>query len=370
MLLGMKSVFSSFLTSFVLSFIAIPSIIKIAEIKHLFDEPDDRKQHIVRTPTLGGIAIFAGFIFSLTFWADQDAIIELQYIISSVILLFFMGMKDDLFNLVAYKKLIGQLAASFILVHWAGIKITTFYGLFGISDLPFLASYFLSIFTIVVITNSFNLIDGVDGLAASVGIFASSAFGFWFYSAGVTQYAILSSCMSGALLGFLYYNRSPAKIFMGDTGSLIVGVILSILAIKFIEMNRVLDRFHPNKVLAVPVVTLSILVIPLFDTLRVFTIRILQGRSPMSADRNHIHHLLLSLGFNHSQTNLTLVTFNVIAVGLIYNFQWVRGEVLLVTLFFSCLLISSFVAFLVRKKTIGHVSQTFAATDDREEHIQ
>ncbi len=356
-------------TAFFISLIAIPSIIKIAEIKHLFDEPDERKHHIARTPTLGGIAIFAGLIFSLTFWADQKSIVELQYIIASVMLLFFMGIKDDLFNLVAYKKLVGQLMASFILVHWAGIKITTFYGLFGIHDLSLIPSYFLSVFTVVVITNSFNLIDGVDGLAASIGLIASTIFGLWFFSAGVTQYAILASCMAGALLGFLYYNWSPAKIFMGDTGSLIVGVILSILAIKFIEMNRVLNRFHPNKVLSVPVVTLAILVIPLFDTLRVFSIRILQGRSPLSADRNHIHHLLQSVGMNHKQTTLCLGSFNLLMVGLIYKFQFLKGELLLFLLLLVCFLTSSFVASIVRKKSVGQVAQSFAASSDDEEHL-
>lgn len=360
----------AFITSFFVSFIAIPSIIRMAEVKHLFDEPDERKCHVQRTPTLGGLAIFAGLIFSLTFWSDQVAIVELQYIISAVIMLFFMGMKDDIFNLKALTKLVGQLMASFILVHWAGIQITTFYGLFGINDLPMIPAYALSIFSIVVITNAFNLIDGVDGLAASVGIVASSVFGYWFYTAGVFQYAILASCMAGALIGFLIYNKSPAKIFMGDTGSLIVGVILSILAIKFIEMNRILPKGHINKVSAVPVVTLAILVIPLFDTLRVFAIRILQGRSPLSADRNHIHHLLLSLGFNHTQTTLSLVSFNVIAVGFVYYFQFVKGEILLAALLGSCVLASSFVTSLVRRKSVGLVSQSFAATDDKEEHIQ
>ena len=362
--------FLSLLTAASISFISIPSIIKIAEIKHLFDEPDHRKHHIVKTPTLGGIAIFAGLIFSLTFWADQASIVELQYIISAVILLFFMGMKDDLFNLVAYKKLIGQLMASFILVHWAGIKITTFYGLFGIYDLDVMSSYALSVFTIVVVTNSFNLIDGVDGLAASLGIVASSVFGFWFFSAGVSQYAILASCMVGSLLGFLYYNRSPARIFMGDTGSLICGVILSILAIKFIEMNRVLDRTHPHKILAVPVVTLAILVIPLFDTLRVITIRILQGRSPLSADRNHLHHLLFSLGFSHSKTTSILLFFNIVTIVWVYYFQSIKSELLLTILLGSCVLVSSWMVFKVRQKTMGFVSQSFAATDSQEEHIQ
>lgn len=368
----MTLIFMAFITSLAISIVAIPSIIKIAEIKHLFDEPDGRKLHISRTPTLGGIAIFAALIFSLTFWSTQNDIVELQYIICSVILLFFIGIKDDLFNLVAIKKLLGQLLASFILVHYAGIKITTFYGLFGIDDLVPIASYVLSIFTIVVITNSLNLIDGIDGLAASVGILGSLTFGCWFFSAGVTQYAILASCMVGALIGFLYYNSSPAKIFMGDTGSLIVGVILSILAIKFIEMNRVLDRFHPNKVLSVPVVTLGILVIPLFDTLRVFTIRILQGRSPLSADRNHIHHLLLDMGFSHMGATGILVSFNFSVILLMYLLQTLRGETMLASLFALCFFLSSYLAFLVRRKTLGKVSQTYAASemqDDFDSHI-
>src|SRR5690554_2404310 len=150
---NITTTFLAILTSLIISLVAIPSIIKIAKIKNLFDEPDSRKLHSSSTPTLGGVAIFAGLIFSLTFWSDQDVILELQYIISAVILLFFIGVKDDLFNLVAYKKLIGQLISSFILVHWAGIRITTFYGLFGVHDLTLIPSYGLSIFTIVVITN-------------------------------------------------------------------------------------------------------------------------------------------------------------------------------------------------------------------------
>lgn len=356
-------IFMAFLTSFFISFIAIPSIIRIAEIKHLFDEPDHRKTHSSKTPTLGGIAIFAGLIFSLTFWSTQTEVVELQYIICSTILLFFMGIKDDLFNLVAYKKLIGQLLASFILVHYAGIKITTFYGLFGIDDLQTIPSYLLSIFTIVVITNSFNLIDGIDGLAAIVGIISSVAFGYWFLTAHVMQYAILSSCIAGALLGFFYYNKSPAKIFMGDTGSLIVGVVLSILAIKFIEMNRILDKSHPNKVLSVPVVTLAILVIPMFDTLRVFSLRILQGRSPFSADKNHIHHLFLFLGFSHSKTILWLAVFNISTIFVVVYFQNIKGELLLFFLFSICLIFSSILAYKVRKKMI--LTESYSGDESR-----
>ena len=141
------------------------------------------------------------------------------------------------------------------------------------------------------------------------------------------------------------------------------------MAIKFIEMNRVLDRFHPNKVLSVPVVTLAILVIPLFDTLRVFAIRILQGRSPLSADRNHIHHLLQALGLNHRQTTLSLGTFNILMVVFIYQFQFLKGELLLFLLLLTCVLSSSYVAYVVRKRSVGQVAQSFAASGDDEEHL-
>jgi UDP-GlcNAc:undecaprenyl-phosphate GlcNAc-1-phosphate transferase len=342
--------FGALITSFVISYFAIPSIIRIAEIKHLFDEPDERKTHKTRVPTLGGLAIFAGMIFSLTFWSSQQHIIELQYIISSIIILFFLGMKDDLFNLVAHKKLAGQLMASFILVHWAGIKITSFFGIFGVHDLNLFSTYIFSIFTIVVITNSFNLIDGIDCLAGAVGILAAGVFGTWFFFADQIQYVILASSLIGSLIAFLNYNRTPSKIFMGDTGSLIVGIVLSILAIKFIEMNRVLPIDGPHKIRGVPVVTIGILVIPLFDTLRVFTLRILQGRSPFSPDRNHLHHLLIDLDLSHMQSTGILVLFNLFAIGFTIQFNSIRSEITLVILLMGCLIGSSLLAFLKNKK--------------------
>lgn len=340
----MDLVFASFFTSLCIALMAIPSIIRIAEVKHLFDEPGERKSHLARVPTLGGAAIFAGLFFSLTFWSTQKEIVELQYILCSLVLLFFMGIKDDLFNLVVHKKLIGQLLASFILVHWAGIRVTSFFGLFGINDLGVTESYFFSIFTMVVVTNSFNLIDGIDGLAGSIGVIAAGTFGIWFHSAEQTQYAILSASLVGALFGFLYYNRTPARIFMGDTGSLIIGVVISILAIKFIEMNRILPLDVPNKIRGVPVFAMSVLIIPLFDTLRVFAIRSLQGRSPFAPDRNHIHHLLVDLGFTHMMATLCLVVFNLCTIVAVYYTQNIRSELVLTVLLFASLAVTSVLA--------------------------
>lgn len=341
---------ASLATSFIITFYSIPRIIRIAQLKHLYDEPDERKLHKTNVPTLGGLAIFAGMIFSLTFWSTQKEIVELQYIISAIIVLFFIGMKDDLFNLVHYKKLLGQLFASYILVHWAGIKITSFFGLFGIHALDPVTSYAFSIFVMVVITNAINLIDGIDCLAASVGIVATLSFGTWFYFADQTQYMILSGSVLGALTAFLYYNRTPARIFMGDTGSLIVGIVLSILAIKFIEMNRVIPLGAPNKIRGIPVVTIGILIIPLFDTLRVFAIRILQGKSPLNPDRNHLHHLLIDLGFTHVKATCLLVAFNVFIIGLTLWMQPIRSEIVLSLVLSLCVFASYILAFVKNKK--------------------
>lgn len=351
----MVFILAAFFTSLIICFVAIPSIIALAKIKHLMDIPEGRKSHIISTPTLGGVAIFGGVIFSLTFWASQKDIVELQYIIAAIMVLFFIGIKDDLFNLVAHKKLAGQLLASVLLVHWANIRITSFYGLFGIHDLTLPLSYALTIFTIIVITNSFNLIDGIDCLAGLVGIITATSFSTWFSLVGSTQYAILAACLVGSLTGFLWYNRSPAKIFMGDTGSMIVGIVLSILSIKFIEMNRIMEVHDPYKVLSVPVITIGILIIPLFDTLRVFSIRILQGKSPLAADRNHIHHMLLDLGFSHMKSSFILAAFNLAMIGMVFGLQKMRGEMLLTLVIVICILANYVIARQVRKKRVLNV---------------
>lgn len=344
----------SLLTAFFITFFAIPAIIRVAEHKKIFDTPCDRKRHRSNIPTLGGMAIFAGLIFSVTFWAKQNEIVELQYIISSLIILFFIGIKDDLIELRAWKKLAGQLVAAVLLVHFADIRLQTMFGLFGIGKIPMWYGYMLTIFTIIVITNAFNLIDGIDGLAGSIGTLAAGFFGIWFHLLDLHQYAILSYCLVGALLAFLYYNRSPAKIFMGDTGSLIVGFIVALLAVKFIESVRILPRDHQYKVLSVPVFTCAVLIVPLFDTLRVFILRTLKGCSPFKADRNHVHHLMLDLGFSHTQTTLILVAFNLSMMGLIYWLQSLKGEYLLVLLFAIPTILSIF----LKRAVLGNARVT------------
>jgi UDP-N-acetylmuramyl pentapeptide phosphotransferase/UDP-N-acetylglucosamine-1-phosphate transferase len=345
----MYSYILSFITAGLITTFAIPSIIRVAEIKHLFDVPDERKHHHKSIPTLGGMAIFAGVLFSVTFWTDQVQIVELQYIISGLIILFFMGIKDDLVNLRASKKLVGQIVAGIILVHMANIRLTSFFGLFTIRDLPLWFSYLFSIFTCVVITNAFNLIDGIDTLAGSLGILGATVFGLWFHFLGMTQYTILCVALIGSLLAFLWFNKTPARIFMGDTGSMLVGFIMALLAMKFIEAVRILPRSHPYKILSVPVFTCSVLLIPLFDTLRVFVIRILKKKSPFSPDRNHIHHILVDIGLTHIQSTICLVVFNLVMIFLTYFFQGLKGEILLIAMLILSVLLSLALDYFRRK---------------------
>ena len=210
------------MTSFGITFFSIPAIIKVCSIKKLFDSPNQRKNHERPTPTLGGLGIFAGFVFSISFWSKSVQITQLQYIICATLVIFFMGMKDDLIPMTPFKKILGQLFAASIIILLADIRLKSLYGVFDIYEISYIPSILISYITILGITNSFNLIDGIDGLAASIGLLSTFIFGTWFYLSGYIHYAFLAYAFVGALLAFLWFNKYPAKIFMGDTGSLLI----------------------------------------------------------------------------------------------------------------------------------------------------
>ncbi len=350
----MYSIILAFITAFLLTYWAIPSIISIAEKKNLVDEPGDRRAHTVSTPSLGGIAIFAGIIFSIIMWTPFKYFGDLQYILCAFIILFLIGVKDDIDPVLPYQKFGAEIISALILVFIANIRITSLYGIFGIDELPYIASILLSIFTILVIINSFNLIDGVNGLSGSIAGIIASVFGLWFYQIDMIELSILAFSMVGAIVGFLKYNFSPAKIFMGDTGSLLLGLICAILAIQFIEMHRVLeDVTYATQ--AAPAVAVGILIVPLFDTLRVFTLRMIRGRSPFSPDRNHIHHLLLDSGLTHMQTTGALVVFNLIILLMVYRLQHLGSLVLLLVLLGVALCFAGVLYLLARRRKLAQI---------------
>ena len=310
----MDNILLSAALAFAITFFSIPVIIQIAKQKKLFDEPDERKVHKTVIPTLGGLGIFAGFIIALLMGTPPAMAAQLQFFVAACVVIFFLGLKDDILVISASKKFIGQLIAACIIIKFGGVQINNMHGFLGIYEIPAFAGALFTLFTIIVITNSFNLIDGVDGLAGSLGLMTTLVFGTYFYMAGELTFAVMAFSLAGSLISFLIYNFSPAKIFMGDTGSLLLGLINSILVIKFINIAGAPGAAVP--VSAAPAIGFAILMIPLFDTLRVFGLRILDRRSPFSPDRNHIHHFLLDLGFSHKKVAISCVSANIVFIAV------------------------------------------------------
>jgi UDP-N-acetylmuramyl pentapeptide phosphotransferase/UDP-N-acetylglucosamine-1-phosphate transferase len=223
------------------------------------------------------------------------------------------------------------------------------YGIFGIHALPYWPSAILSVLTIILIVNAFNLIDGIDGLAATTGVVVNGCFAAMFIYMRQYELASVSLAMVGAIFGFLRYNLTPARIFMGDTGSLLIGLISVVMAIKFIELNKFTSVKSPE-IFSAPALAVAILIGPIFDTLRVFILRISSGMSPFAADRNHIHHRMLKLGFSHLQTTLILAALNVVCIMLVVLFQDYSNSILLGLILSVCLMFNWAVTFFLRSK--------------------
>lgn len=302
------------IVSLCVSLFSIPNIIYIAKRKRLLDIPDNqRKLHTRIVPNLGGVGIFFAFFITASLLIQGD-FSKWNYIATACLILFITGLKDDLVTISPSKKFLAQAVAATVTVVFAGVRLHSLGGLFGIHDLPVFISVPFSIIGCMFVTNAFNLIDGIDGLAGTIGVYICIMLGSCLAAYGNASAAVLAFSMAGGIIGFLRSNMPPARIFMGDTGSLLIGFVvsvLSILSINAYHTGGTVDRFITSAP-AVFVLTLSVLFIPLFDTFRVFTLRILRGHSPFRADRTHLHHYLLDLGLSHGRTVLVILSTNVL----------------------------------------------------------
>lgn len=329
---------------------AIPVIIKVAEVKHLYDEPGGRKLHKSRVPTLGGLAIFSGLVFTLTFWTDFTTCSHLQHVVAAMIVIIFIGLQDDILGLSPFKKLIGQILAAAIVVVWGNIRITYLFGAFGITNLPEIISIIFSIATTVLIINAINLIDGINGLAASLSIIAAFTLGiFFFQREEFSQHAIISFALAGALISFLRFNLTPARIFLGDTGSMLIGLTLSVLCFEFIVTNEP-SALLPSTMKAAPVIAMAVIFIPLYDLFRVFAVRIYRGKSPFYPDQNHLHHSLLRLGLSHIKATLVLSMLSVFIIITAFTLRNLNLHILGAILLAICLAFTYYLQYLVKKK--------------------
>ena len=304
-----------FIGAFFVTYTLIPIIIKIVEYKNFTDKPNHRSSHSKNVPTLGGIAFYVTLIFVLFFiekWDDSNVSI---YIIPGLTILFLAGLKDDILVISPASKLTAQVLAIIFVLANETMQIRGLSGFLGINQIPFYLSVLISVFTMIVIINAYNLIDGIDGLASIIGIIISTTFGFGFYFLQLYYFAILSVVVIAMLAAFLRFNLSyKNKIFMGDTGSLIIGFMISIFTIKFLAIDA--DRLEkiPFYLENIPLVLLAILVIPMFDFGRVFFIRLFNKKNPFKPDRNHTHHILIDLGISHSKVSIILGILNVLLI--------------------------------------------------------
>lgn len=345
-------VYFTFIVAFstLLTVLALPSILHVARERHLYDDLGSfRKHHDHGIPRLGGVAIFVSFTITSLLFGFADRSLPINYLLTACIILFAMGMKDDLTGVNSITKFAMQFVVAAILVGLGDIRLTSMYGIFGIYELPYFISLVLSTLIIMLIVNAFNLIDGIDGLASATGIIANATFAGLFIYMKHYELAAVALAMVGATIGFLRYNLSPAKIFMGDTGSLLIGLISAVMALKFIELNKFTSGKLPE-IYTAPALAFAILIGPIFDTLRVFVLRIAKGDSPFKADRNHMHHRILTLGFSHIQTTIILSSLNIISIGIVLFFSAAGNSVLIMIISGVSLLFNWMITFLTRSK--------------------
>lgn len=301
-----------------------PLILKFCKKKHLYDMPNVRKVHKNPIPRLGGVVFIPSMVVSVLitfeFLSQQyhSPIIQLNissvYFVVSLFIIYLTGIVDDIIGLNAPIKLTLQIVSGVILT-LTGFYINNLHGLFGIYELPQWTGSILTVFMIVFVCNAINLIDGIDGLAASLSIIGLCGFCFLYAQLGLITYCVLICGTIGCLLSYLYFNvfgsaEKGLKIFMGDSGSLTLGFLLGFLFINYSIKAASPSDVHNGSF----AIAWSLLIIPVFDVVRVFFLRIKNHRSPFLPDKNHIHHRLLAAGLTQHQALVTLIAFSFVFI--------------------------------------------------------
>jgi UDP-N-acetylmuramyl pentapeptide phosphotransferase/UDP-N-acetylglucosamine-1-phosphate transferase len=346
------------LGSFLLVVILIPKISWIVESLNLIHHPDRRSSHKSLIPTMAGISFFLALIFMSVILKEWDLNKVSLNLIAAVGLMFAIGLKDDLVVSTPRAKIIGEIIAIFLVMFCGSLEVTSLNGLLGIFEISAVASYVFIVLMILIIINSYNLIDGIDGLAASIGIVVLCLLSYFFYILDAYFYFLLALCLIGMLVAYLGFNLSKTKkVFMGDTGSLIIGFCIGFLCLKYLSLDPSLlvnKELNPENSL---IIIIAIFFVPLFDTVRVIGVRLINKTGLFSPDTNHIHHILINSGLTHFKASLFLSILNlIIAISLVllskhYNSFWMVVITFFYFLFFLVL-------FYKLKKNIGKVNRS------------
>lgn len=339
----------------------IPKVLWVSKEKNLMKTVNERSSHNIATPNFGGVAFFMVLVLIISILQSVKTTFTGNHLIVAATLLFMVGLKDDLVISTARVKLFGQLSAAFFLVFSPELQITSLHGFLGVYEIPDTAGYFLSAFVVVAVINAYNLIDGIDGLASMAGIVICSALAFAFYSSGNPYFVLISVCVIGILFAYLRFNfsRGKNKIFMGDSGSLIIGLVIACLTLKVLALPFDSKIVYLNK--ARLVYLAAVLFLPLFDTARVMILRLLDGRSPFEADRNHIHHILLDLGLSHFKASFSLAVLNILVIlSFILLSNYLAHDMLIVAMVAIALMIILLFGWLRKKANKLKTIKSFA----------
>lgn len=322
------NLFFSLATSFFIGFIITPVIILVMKKFNFTDVPGGRKIHSGYIPSMGGLGFISAAFFGMLSWLSFEEVMFARYFLVALAIMFSVGVRDDLMELSAIQKLLGQCIPAFFIIVMADIRVSGFYGFLGIYEIPYVASVTLSFFLLIILTNSFNLIDGADGLAGSLSAISFLVLGIWFHQVGLDAYSLISFTLIGGVLSFLVFNWYPAKIFMGDTGSLSLGFALTVLVVLFVDKNGTMAGWEGLKLQAPISAGLALMIVPIYDTVRIFSKRIAKGKSPLKPDKSHVHHFLMRMGLRHDQVSMVLGGITCIFIALPFVFSGVTDNLL------------------------------------------
>ena len=326
------------LLSFIFGALFMPVVIRVAKTKGFVVRPNKRMSHDGEVPNIGGLNIC--FSFMLTYLLCTP-IEQPPFFLIGLFVIMVVGFTDDVLVLRPTAKLLGETLAGIALIGFADIRLTHLHGLFGIEEIGIIPSYLVSLAVLLTVINAINLIDGIDGLASGLGILYCLFFAIYFGLTGETVWSNMAISMIGVLAVFFIYNvfGKRDKIFMGDSGSLLLGYLLTAFIFHFCEINAytaVPETLHMN---AAPAVAVCVLTVPLFDAVRVSLTRLKQRRPLFEPDKNHIHHLLLRTGLNHIQTTCVLLSASVLFIGIgIIGRNWSNWLLLLTDFGFATIL--------------------------------
>jgi UDP-N-acetylmuramyl pentapeptide phosphotransferase/UDP-N-acetylglucosamine-1-phosphate transferase len=328
-------------TAFTITFLFLPVLIKLLSDWKVFDSPGKHKIHSHSAPSMGGVCILMGAVFAQLIGLHLADWVAFRFLYITIAMMFITGLRDDILTLTPRQKLIGQLLPIVIMVVFGETTLWSFYGtVFEGIVFPDIVAWAITIFTVVILTNGYNLIDGLDGLAGTVGTISLICFGVWFHRAGDFPTALISLSFAGALMAFLYFNWEPSRIFMGDTGALVLGLLLSYLTIRFINANYLLPAESPIRFSSSVGTAVMVMIIPVFDTLRVIILRLRKLQSPFRADKNHLHHQFLKLGFSHAKTVMIIAGLHLFFVILALVLKNSPDTVILPAVIAGCLIIN------------------------------